>query len=176
MYDHKADSTVFTYNKAEQTYAVAVNALYTVSNDKRTNAGSQTVTVALIDELNYEWADNTTADVEFTFTINKAVYGMSNVTFADKSIKADGNAQNIVIGGTLPAGVTVRYEGNGKTEPGVYTVTAIFTGDAAWVKNTKRTLDFSRNIECFFVMALYLLHYCCTCESYNMRKVKLYRK
>ena len=126
----EADSTVFTYNKAEQTYAVAVNALYTVSNDKRTNAGSQTVTVALIDADNYEWADGTTADVEFTFTINKAVYDMSNVTFADKSIKVDGNAQNIVICGTLPEGVTVRYEGNGKTEPGVYTVTAIFTGDA----------------------------------------------
>ena len=126
----EADSTVFTYNKAEQTYAVAVNALYTVSNDKRTNAGSQTVTVALIDADNYEWADGTTADVEFTFTINKAVYDISNVTFADKSIKADGNAQNIVIGGTLPEGVTVRYEGNGKTDPGVYTVTAIFTGDA----------------------------------------------
>ena len=126
----EADSTVFTYNKAEQTYMVAVNALYTVSNDKRTNAGSQTVTVVLIDADNYEWEDGTTADVEFTFTINKAVYDMSNVTFADKSIKADGNAQNIVIGGTLPEGVTVRYEGNGKTEPGVYTVTAIFTGDA----------------------------------------------
>ncbi|MDY4655203.1 MAG: MmcQ/YjbR family DNA-binding protein [Eubacteriales bacterium] len=126
----EADSTVFTYNKAEQTYAVAGNALYTVSGNKQTNAGTHTVTVALNNKVNYEWADNTTADVEFTFTINKAVYDMSNVTFADKSIKADGNAQNIVIGGTLPEGVTVRYEGNGKTEPGVYTVTAIFTGDA----------------------------------------------
>ena len=124
------NTTVFTYNKVEQTYAVTPSADYTVSNNKRTNAGSQIVTVVLNDKVNYEWADNTTTDVEFTFTINKAVYDMSNVTFADKSIKTDGNAQNIVIGGTLPEGVTVRYEGNGTTEPGVYKVTAIFTGDA----------------------------------------------
>ena len=125
-----ADTTVFAYDGTEKTYTVAANDAYTVSGNNQTNAGTHTVTVTLNDKDNYEWADNTTADVEFTFTINKAVYDMSNVTFADKSIKADGNAQNIVIGGTLPEGVTVRYEGNGKTEPGVYTVTAIFTGDA----------------------------------------------
>ena len=72
-----ADTTVFTYDGTEKTYTVAANDAYTVSGNKQTNAGTHTVTVTLNDKDNYEWSDNTTADVEFTFTINKAVYDLS---------------------------------------------------------------------------------------------------
>ncbi len=67
-----ADTTVFVYNKTEQTYTVAESELYTVSGNKRTNAGSQDVIVSLNDKDNYAWEDGTTDDVIFTFTIAKA--------------------------------------------------------------------------------------------------------
>ena len=67
----------FTYDGTEKTYPVAVSADYYVKNlensetpsNKRTLAGVQTVSVALNDSDNTEWADGTTADVTFTFRI-----------------------------------------------------------------------------------------------------------
>lgn len=55
---------------------------------------------------------------------------MSGVSFADATFPYDGQAKSIEVTGELPAGVTVTYEGNGKTDAGVYTVTAKFKGDA----------------------------------------------
>ena len=66
-----ADTTVFTYNGNEQTYNVAANDRYTVSNDKQTNAGNYKVAVALKDKANVSWADDTTADLSFDFNIGK---------------------------------------------------------------------------------------------------------
>ncbi len=67
-----ADTTVFVYTGAEQTYTVASSNKYTVTGDKRIDAGSQTVTVSLADKANYVWADETSEDVTFTFDIAKA--------------------------------------------------------------------------------------------------------
>lgn len=68
-----ADSTSFVYTGSEQTYMLTTSNLYTITNDKRTNAGEQTVTVALKDKANYVWAtSNDTDDLTFTFTIAKA--------------------------------------------------------------------------------------------------------
>lgn len=66
-----ADTTVFTYNGNEQTYAIAASELYTVSGNKQTNAGEYTVTVVLKDKEHTAWADDTTDDLTFTFTIAK---------------------------------------------------------------------------------------------------------
>lgn len=66
-----ADTTVFTYSGNEQTYNVAANDRYTVSNDKQTNAGNYKVAVALKDKANVSWADDTTADLSFDFNIGK---------------------------------------------------------------------------------------------------------
>ncbi len=67
-----ADSTVFTYNGSEQTYNIAESEYYTVSGNKRTNAGEQDVTVALKDTNTFEWADGTTDNLTFKFNIGKA--------------------------------------------------------------------------------------------------------
>jgi len=65
---------------------------------------------------------------KITVNVAKANFDMSGVTFADKSVDEDGEAHSILIGGTaLPEGVSVQYEGNGKTEVGEHTVTATFT-------------------------------------------------
>ena len=67
----------------------------------------------------------------FDVTIAKADYVMSGVTFEGGSFTYDGQAHSLEIAGTLPDGVTVTYEGNGKVNAGTYTVTAKFAGDYA---------------------------------------------
>ena len=66
-----ADNTSFVYDGNEHTYNVATSDYYTITGNKMTNAGSQTVTVALKDKVNYTWNDGKTDDVIFTFTIAK---------------------------------------------------------------------------------------------------------
>ena len=80
-----ADSTNFVYSGKEQTYNVT-NAssghenYYTVSNNTRTNAGSQNLEITLNDTANYEWAGTLPT---YTFTIAKATL---NVTAESKTI------------------------------------------------------------------------------------------
>ncbi len=69
-----ADSAVFTYTGAEQTYQIPANAAYTITNNKRTAAGKQTVTVALKDKHNYQWTDGTDTDLTFEFAIGEATF------------------------------------------------------------------------------------------------------
>ncbi len=76
-----ADNTAFTYNGKEQTYTIAESELYTVTNNKREDAGMQKVTVALKDKINYEWADGTTNDLEYEFNIKKATPGANIFDF-----------------------------------------------------------------------------------------------
>ena len=64
------DDTEFTYNGAEQTYAIADSNLYTVSGNVQKDAGTYTVTVALKDKANYTWSDDTTDDKTYTFIIS----------------------------------------------------------------------------------------------------------
>ena len=70
-----ADATVFTYNGTEQTYALAEDGAYTITGNKQTNANEMgySVTAALKDTANTQWADGTAADKTYTFVIGKAV-------------------------------------------------------------------------------------------------------
>jgi len=90
-----------------------------------TNAGDYTIKVSVPPDAPYigVWSG--------TFTIEKATYDMSGIAFASKTVPYNGEPQSLAISGTLPTGVTVSYTGNGQTAIGVYTVTAVFTGDAA---------------------------------------------
>ena len=124
-----ADSTAFTYNGQPQTYALQGNVLYTISNTTFTNAGSYNIAVTLKDKNNYKWNNGNSNDLTYSFVINKATYNMNGVVFANKTVVYSGSAFSIEAT-NLPNGVTVTYENNGKTDAGVYTVTAKFTGDA----------------------------------------------
>lgn len=66
----EADETEFTYNGAEQTYAIAESELYTVEGNVQKDAGTYTVTVSLNDKDNYVWSDDTTDDRTYTFIIS----------------------------------------------------------------------------------------------------------
>ena len=64
----------YTFNGDEQTFELNGfdAATMTVSGDKQTNVGEHTVTVALKDKDNTQWAENDIADKTFAFTIGKA--------------------------------------------------------------------------------------------------------
>ena len=113
-------------------------------NNNKTTVGTYTVTAKFSgDATNYELIDNMTA----TLTINKAVYDMSQVTFDDDTVVYDGEAHSILISGTLPSGVEVTYENNGKTTVGTYTIIAKFSGDATnyeLIDNMTATLIISK--------------------------------
>ncbi len=74
-----ADSTAFTYTGGEQTYHIPESEYYTVTGNKRTNAGEQEVTVALKDTNTFEWADGTTDNLTFSFNIGKATPNIGDV-------------------------------------------------------------------------------------------------
>lgn len=111
---------------------------YILTCAAQTNAGSYTATAT--PKAGFTWADGTTAARTISWTIAKAVYDMSGVTFVDQTFIYDGKPHALAITGTLPTGVTVAYTiadsagnsqpGNEKTEIGAYTVTATFAGDA----------------------------------------------
>ena len=66
------NTTRYTYTGGEQTYAVAANPAYKVTGNKQTSVGTHTVTVELIDKVNYVWTDGTTDNVTLRFIIEKA--------------------------------------------------------------------------------------------------------
>lgn len=86
----QADGSTFTYNGKEQIYVPTIDGtsasevtgylgekVVTVTDDKRTNAGTQIVTITLNDKINYKWADTeddseeASVDKTFEFIINK---------------------------------------------------------------------------------------------------------
>ena len=114
------------YNGNAQTGVVA-GVGYTLTGSVATNAAYYTAKATLDDGK--VWVDGSTGVKEISWEIGRATYDMSGVTFADASFVEDGTVRSLAIVGTLPAGVTVTYEGNGQSVPGTYTVTAKFTGD-----------------------------------------------
>ena len=123
------DTTSFVYNGNEQTYIVAENNLYAVNGNKQTNAGNYNVIVSLKDKANYQWRDNNSTDLSYSFNIAKATYDMSSVVFDDKTVTYNGDSHSIIATGA-PSGVTVDYENNDNINAGKYTVVAKFTGDS----------------------------------------------
>ncbi len=153
-----ADATVFTYTGSEQTYTIAPNVLYTVTNNKRTNAGSQDVTVALNDKSNYTWSEGNTEDLAFTFTIAKAP-----VTFAvsGNSYTYDGVSKTATVTQTqnetpsMAGNFYVTYQQSGSTvtpnDAGNYDVMVTlnddnfkFEGQEDWVR-TGKVVDLTIN-------------------------------
>ena len=98
-----ADTTVFTYDGSAKTYGISDTADYTVTGNSQTNAGDHTVTVALRDKATTAWADGTTADKTYTFTIKQATptgepaytkITTSGKTLADAGLTVTGSTLN----------------------------------------------------------------------------------
>lgn len=126
------EGATYTYDGKEKSLAVSGELPEGVSvqyeNNGKTDAGKYTVIAKFY--YNDEYMEG--ADLSADLRINKASYAsaMDGVSFPGATFTADGTAKSLAIVGTLPEGVSVSYSGNAKTEPGTYTVTASFTGDA----------------------------------------------
>jgi len=86
----------------------------------------------------------------FEWTITRATYDMSGISFNDATVIYNGEKQNLAITGTLPEGVTVTYTPKDFIEAGVYEVTAQFTGNPNYntipdMKATLTILGFNKN-------------------------------
>lgn len=122
-----ADTTVFTYDGNAKTYGIADTADYTVTGNSQTNAGDHTVTVALKDKATTAWADGTTADKTYTFTIKQATpTGEPKYTAITTSGKKLSDAALTTTGSTLNpnAGTLVWVDNAGNVLPGTTTVEA----------------------------------------------------
>ncbi|WP_293786693.1 MBG domain-containing protein [uncultured Pedobacter sp.] len=115
----------FVYDGTAKDLSVAnlpTGATASYNGNGKTNAGTYVVTATVV-QANY-------ADIvkTATLTISKAPNttsgsGINTITFSDASFVYDGTAKDLTIA-NLPAGATVSYNGNGKTNAGTYTVTA----------------------------------------------------
>ena len=115
-----ADTTVFTYTADEQTYALAASPDCTVSdNTVQTDVGDYTILVSLNDTANTEWADGTTEEKAYTFSIGPAAL---TVTALDKEILVGQSAPELsdpaegtdyrvegLLGADVLTGVTLTY-------------------------------------------------------------------
>ena len=123
-------SYVYTGAGQEATYTFSdeggdlTAADFGVSYSNNVNAGNGAViTFTATADGNYK------GELSFNFTIEKAAYDMSVVSFTDASYTYDGSEKTLTITGTLPDGVTVEYTANTLTDAGSVEVTASFTGD-----------------------------------------------
>ena len=116
-----------TYGQMLADIALPVNWEWENAAQSIGNAGTRTAFAVFTpaDTENYN-----TVRAEITFTVEKAHYDMSGVKFEDAEYTYDGQEKKLEIGGALPAGVSVAYSENGRTDAGELTVTATFTGDA----------------------------------------------
>ncbi|SIT12263.1 T9SS type B sorting domain-containing protein [Belliella pelovolcani] len=109
-----------TEKSLEITGTLPAGTTVTYSDNARTNVGTQEAT-AFISGSNY----NTlvlTADL----TITPA--DITGITFEDASFVFDGTEKSLEITGTLPAGTTVTYADNARTNVGTQEATATITG------------------------------------------------
>ncbi len=134
-----ADTTSFVYTGSEQTYTLAENTLYTITGNKRTNAGEQTVPVALTNKANYVWAtSNDTTDLNFTFTIAKAPVNFavsSNTHNYDKAAHSATVTQKASETPSVAGCFTVTYQkdtepaAENETNVGIYKIIVTLNND-----------------------------------------------
>lgn len=122
-----ADTTAFTYDGNAKTYGISDTADYTVTGNSQTNAGDHTVTVALKDKTTTAWADGTTTDKTYTFTIKQATpTGEPAYTKITTSGKKLSDAALTTTGSTLNpnAGTLVWVDNAGNVLPDTTAVAA----------------------------------------------------
>ncbi|SKB70468.1 gliding motility-associated C-terminal domain-containing protein [Sphingobacterium nematocida] len=114
----------YVYNGTARSLAITgtlpTGTTVSYQNNSRTDVGTQEVT-ATVNGANYQ-----DLVLKANLTISKAE--IQNITLADGSFVYDGTAKSLLITGTLPQGASVSYTNNGKTDAGIYTVTANING------------------------------------------------
>ena len=133
------EDSSFVYDGTAKSLAIKgvlpAGATVSYTNNSRTEVGTQEVT-ATISGANYE-----DLVLKANLTVTKAT--VSGVTLEDQSFVYDGTAKSLAIKGTLPAGATVSYTNNNRTEVGVQEVTATISGANYETLVLKATLQIS---------------------------------
>ncbi|MBQ9085076.1 MAG: hypothetical protein IJY24_05405, partial [Clostridia bacterium] len=120
----------FVYDGAEKTITVTgelptgVQVQY--GANKATTVGVYNAT-AVLSGANYNTLTLTATLPLTTADINTP--NVEGITLPDKEFNYNGEKHYLEISGTLPEGVTVTYENNGKTYAGTYIVTVTITGE-----------------------------------------------
>ena len=127
-------TTVFTYDGAEKVLEIAAGEHYTVTGNTATNAGSYTATVKLVDAANYTWSDGSTADVEITWSIEKASVTKPEAETAQFTY--DGTEKTVIT-----SGEHYTVTGNTATNAGNYTATVKLTDTANYMWSDETTAD-----------------------------------
>ena len=135
-----ATTTSFTYTGSVQSIVFSgfSSSTMTLSGGSATNAGSYTATVSLNNTATHQWADGTTGNLSFTWTINRASISVPT----GKNYTYDGSSKTGVSSGTgysLAGTVTATNAGN-------YTATATLDSNHQWSDNTTVTKNISWSI------------------------------
>ena len=121
------EDTTVTYDGGEKSIFATnvpegVEVVY--EGNGKINAGEYTVMAK------FYYGDELLETKSAKLTVKKATFDASAVSFNGKTVTYDGTAHSIELTGTLPYGISVSYDGNGKTNVGNYTVTARFEYNA----------------------------------------------
>lgn len=122
--------TTFAYDGTEKSVLVQgtlpAGLKVEYSGNGMVTVGTYSVTATFIGDYdNY----NEVAPMTARLVIEKGNYDLSGITFKDTTYTYDGTEKSVLVQGTLPAGLTVVYSGNGRINAGAYSVTATFAGD-----------------------------------------------
>lgn len=94
-----------TYDGTEQSATVSAYdaTIISVTGTTGANAGDYTATIALIDKNNYEWPDETTADIEIAWSIAKAA---GSITLSADSVELSDDVPSTVVAATATGEVS----------------------------------------------------------------------
>ena len=135
VYD-TTEQTFLLDNLTEQIFGKDV---LTVSDDKKTNAGTTTVTVRLKDTQNFMWDDKTTAALSFPWVMKRAAIEIPSVEKA--SYDYDGNAHSIEFAEGSIDDALVEAKDNARTEVGTQDVTVAIKDKVNYEWNTGSDAD-----------------------------------
>ena len=135
-----AITTSFTYTGSAQSIVLSGfdSSTMTLSGGSNTNAGNYTATVSLNNTSTHQWSDGTTANVTFSWTINRAsilVPTGRNHTYDGSSKTGVASGNGYSLGGTVTA-----------TNARTYTATATPDSNHKWSDNTTATKNISWTI------------------------------
>ena len=124
----------------EFSYASSITGPYT--KEVPVNAGTYFVKGYVTESQNYKYVESVTS-----FEIKKATHNISDYKFSDLTVKYDGNSHNLKVTGSIHETITIEYENNNQTEPGVYEIIAHLIVDNNFneLEDMKATLTILKN-------------------------------
>ena len=145
------DMTTFVYTGEVQAPEITKNDdVYTVtySDVNSVNAGSYKITLSLVDNKNYAWADGSVADIIYTYEITQANAGLNasveGWTYGESANEPTYTADFAVTGVYfLYAGIDGNYSATVPTLAGSYTVKAVYGGDDNIAASESATFTFT---------------------------------